>query len=69
MSLKSSRVRHMLTGPMLAPVLIAGGAVAAVIAALTWIVRRARVDDDRLGTISTQWISKPRSHDREHTDR
>ena len=57
---------------MLAPVLIAGGGVALVVAAaaaLTWIVRRARADDDRLGTISTQWISEHRSHEREHVDR
>jgi hypothetical protein len=53
---------------MLALVLIAGGGVA-VVAALTWIVRRARADDDRLGTISTQWISEHRSHEREHVDR
>jgi hypothetical protein len=53
---------------VLTPVLIAGAGVAAVVvvAALTWIVRRARVDDDQLGTISTQWISEHRSHERDH---
>jgi hypothetical protein len=54
---------------MLAPVLIAGGGIAAVTAVLTWIVRRARADDDRLGTISTHWIAEHRSHEREHADR
>jgi hypothetical protein len=44
--------------------------VLAVIAAgLTWAVRRAGASDDRLGTISTQWISEHRSHEREHVDR
>ena len=53
--------------PVLSAVLIAGGGVAAVVvvATLTWIVRRARVDDDQLGTISTQWISEHRSHERD----
>jgi len=55
---------------VLAPVLIVGGSVAVVVAAaLTWIVRRARANDDQLGTISTQWISEHRSHEREHVDR
>jgi NaMN:DMB phosphoribosyltransferase len=49
---------------VLTPVLIAGAVV--VVAALTWIVRRALVDDDQLGTISTQWISEHRSHERDH---
>ena len=54
-------------GPVLTAVLIAGGAVAAVavVATLTWIVRRGQVDDDQLGTISTQWISEHRSHERD----
>jgi len=67
MSLKSSRVRHYARSPVLTPVLIAGGGVAAVVvvATLTWIVRRGRVDDDQLGTISTQWIAEHRSHERD----
>jgi hypothetical protein len=54
---------------VLAPILIAGGGVALVAAAVMWMVRRAPADDDQLGTISTQWISEHRSHEREHTDR
>ena len=55
-------------GPVLTPVLIAGGGVAVVVvvATLTWILRRVRIDDDQLGTISTQWISEHRSHERDH---
>jgi hypothetical protein len=50
--------------------LIAGSLVAVVVVAtLTWIVRRGRVDDDHLGTISTQWISEHRSHERDQTGR
>jgi hypothetical protein len=52
---------------MLTPVLILGGAIAAIIvvATVTWIVRRVRVDDDQLGTISTQWMAEHRSHERD----
>src|SRR5713101_6374541 len=54
---------------MLITVLIAAGGIVFVAAVLTWVVRRAGAADDRLGTISTQWISEHRSHEREHVDR
>jgi hypothetical protein len=49
--------------------LIAGVCIACVVAAVTWGVRRAMADDDGLGTISTQWVSNHRVHEREHSDR
>jgi len=54
-------------GPVLSSVLIAGAGVTAVVVAATatWILRRVRVDDDQLGTISTQWIAEHRSHERD----
>jgi hypothetical protein len=53
------------------PALIAGGGIVTVLvlAVLTWIVRRGRVQDDRLGAVSTQWISEHRSHERENVGR
>jgi hypothetical protein len=54
---------------MFLTVLIAAGGIAFVAAVLTWVLRRAGAADDRLGTISTQWISEHRIHEREHRDR
>ena len=49
--------------------LIVGVCIACVVAAVTWRVRRALADDNSLGTISTQWVSNHRVHEREHSDR